>query len=499
MGYLDLRHWLNRLEEAGQLAHVTAEVDWRDEIPAITRKSLNAMGPALLFENIKDYQNTWCRKLFVNGLGNGDMIKMMFNRPRDVSRRELVDLYRDAIKNPLAPEAFETGPVKENIRKGDQINLWDFPVPKWHALDGGRYINTWCGVVTRDPDTGIMNVGTYRGMIVDETRISCLLLTAQHWGMHLTKYAQRGEKMPVAVVFGYDPSMVFVACSAIPTNMCEYDVMGAIRGVPVDLVKCETSDLMVPSSAEIVLEGFVDPHPETFAWEGGFGEYTGYYAGERRKRPVIQVECITHRNDPIYRGNLEGAGPGEPNEDSHVYAISAKGLMFDTLERAGIPGVLDCRPGPINIIKIKQSYRGQAKQIACALWAHPNAEYMWKMVLVVDEDIDIYNERSVQWAMCYRVDPANLEHLVVMPGTRGGVLDPSSPAEVRDDVRFGTGSWNRLLIDATRDLSLAKINRLGEPEWEPLATWVPPDQMAAVEAQWDRYGIPLPKRGRGRE
>lgn len=484
----DLRGWIGQLEAAGELARVGAEVDWRGELAAVCRRVLNAQGPALLFENIRDYRDGRCRRLFTGGSGSPRHIALALNRPKDTPRRELVGQFRQAVNQPLEPRVVATGAVKQNVLTGDAINLLELPVPHWHEHDGGRYINTWCGVVTRDPDTGVHNVGMYRGMISSHDRIAVLMLLSQGWGHHFVKYAERGQPMPVAFVYGWDPTLFICSASQLPKDCSEYGVAGALRGSPVPLVKCESSDLLVPASAEIVVEGVVTADPAEMREEGPFGEYTGYYGGTRRPRHTVRVEAICHRDDAIYEGSLEGAGPGEPNEDSHVYALTSKALMLEVLERAGVPGVLDCRPGPVNLVKIRQSYRGHAKQVAAALWGSWAAEWMWKVVVVVDEDIDIYNERSIQWAICYRTDPGPKDY-VVYPDNRGGALDPSTSEEEKNDVQFGTGRWNRILIDATRDLSTATRDRFGRPVWIDLSTHVPAELKAQVEARWKEYGI----------
>lgn len=182
-------------------------------------------------------------------------------------------------------------------------------------MDGGRYINTYCGVITRDPDSGQLNVGLYRGMIAGKNKISVFMVPEQHWGLNYLEYKQRGQAMPIAVAYGRDPVMIFVASA--PVAAPEYEVMGEMRGQAVPLVKCETSDLEVPASAQIVVEGTVSPDPATFEIEGPFGEWPGYY-GWSRKRPVIKVDCITHRNDPIFQGQVEGMRPGIISEAGYM-------------------------------------------------------------------------------------------------------------------------------------------------------------------------------------
>jgi UbiD family decarboxylase len=491
MACLDQREWIATLEDAGELSRVKVPVDWNGEIGAICRRVLNAQGPALLFENIAGHERTWCTKFFTGALGTPGRVALAFGQRRDAPRRDLADVFRRAMHAGIPPVVVKAGPVKENVRRGEAIDLNQIPVPLWHPRDAGRYINTMCSVVTRDPDTGFLNVGTYRGMIVDGRRIATLLLLGAGWGEHFVKYAERGEEMPVAVVYGWDPLLDLCAGSQIPRTISEYDVVGALRGAPVPLVKCETSEILVPASAEIVVEGFISSDPATFAMEGPFGEYSGYY-GEPRPRPVIRVECLTHRNDPVYRGSLEGVPAGAMNEDAGIYAVTTKAAILDTLERSGVRGVLDARPGPVTVVKIRNTYNGQARQVAMALWASELSEHFWKVIMVVDEDVDIYSDRALQWAMCYRVNPAT--NLLVVQNTKGGILDQTIPLANRDDTVLGTGSWNRLLIDATRDLRTASHDRFGRPTWPSMSTEPDPRDAERVEQRWKDYGIALPER-----
>ncbi len=311
-----LRDWIARIEEIGQLKRITAEVDWDLELGAITRRVVNQEGPALLFENIKDHQNTSCRKLFINGMGSRQRVATALGLPRETTYRGIVEFFKEKVGQRVAPIIVASGPVKQNIVKGDAVSLYQFPVPKYNHLDPGRYINTYTGIVTMHPDTRTMNVGMYRGMIGDnEKSIAVLLARSQHWGLHFTEYEKRGEEMPVAVVYGWDP--VLLMCAGNPLihpDYSEYDLIGALRGAPVELVKCETSDLYVPASAEIVVEGRISSDPKTFQMEGPFGEYTGFHGGLSQPRPIIRVECITYRDDPIFQGCIEGNSPGRRGE-----------------------------------------------------------------------------------------------------------------------------------------------------------------------------------------
>jgi hypothetical protein len=179
---------------------------------------------------------------------------------------------KETFRKPVAPRIVKTGPVKENILRDEEINLWDFPAPKWHKSDGGRYLDTFCGVVTQDRATGRDNIGLYRGQIIGRRKIGKLLIPTQGWGGHFQQARDTAKPMPVAVAHGWHDVLPFCAGSPFPKHICEWDMMGAILGRPVDLVPCETVPLHVPASAEIVVEGFIDPDPATFeaARKAGF-------------------------------------------------------------------------------------------------------------------------------------------------------------------------------------------------------------------------------------
>ena len=189
----DLRSWLATLEAAGQLRRVSASVDWNEEIGAITRANLSLGGPALLFENIAGHEATRCTKFLTSAIGNRRQIQLLLGLPENTSDSAIVRHLRDTFKSPIPPRVVKTGPVKENIVESDDIDLWQFPAPKWHATDGGRHIDTFCGVVTEDKVTGRDNIGVYRGMIVDRDKIAKLMVPAQGWGWPLPAVQARAD------------------------------------------------------------------------------------------------------------------------------------------------------------------------------------------------------------------------------------------------------------------------------------------------------------------
>ena len=485
----DLRAWIASIEKEGQLKRIRAEVDWDEEIGGITRKAFDMKDrcPALLFENIKDYQNGRCRKLFTASLATYGRIAMMMGLPKDAHVREIVQTVRNRIKRPVSPVLLKDGPCKENIIKGDQVNILDFPAPKWHPLDGGRYIHTFGAVVSKHPVTGWTNLGVYMGMVVDNKTIAWALLAGKHWGHIYHEYQTMGKPMPVAVVFGWDPVLPFAACAPYAAGVSEYDLMGALRESPVPLVKCETVDLEVPATAEIVFEGLMPVEPESYRMEGPFGEFPGYYAGVTTRRPVMNVHCITHRNDPIYQGTLEGP---TPNEDAQCSSINLSVIGWEALQKMGIAGITDvfspaCVGFGTNVrVQINKRYQGHAKQVAACLWSATTTNF--KNVTVVDDDIDIYDSDAIEWAFTYRVDPK--EDLIVFPGAQGSPLDPSNDPRWQDPMRFGGGRWNRLLIDATQTWRWGP-----QEEWLgkrfPLKVEVSEAIKKKVQDRWKEYGF----------
>ena len=489
MAFNDLREWIGDLEKSNDLKRINAEVDWDEEIGAITREVSSHFGPALLFENIKDHTNTICRRLFTNGTGTRERVCRFIGAPEEASYRELVSLFKDRFSHPVKPERVKTGPVKENIVKGDGVDLFQLPVPKWNPLDGGRYIMTSGSVVTQDPDTGTLNAGTYRGMISTQKTVGVLLAMTQGWGKHFSKYENRGQVMPVAVVLGWDQTL-FVAAST-PVNYPEYEMAGSLRKSPVPLVKCETSDLLVPASAEIVLEGFISPDPKTYEPEGPFSEYPGYYAGRKVPKHALRVECITHRNDPIFHGCLTGASPGRTNEGTTWTPATFSAMAWLYLEQAGVPNVVGVWRGKwpeLMRVQIRKSHRGHAQQVAAALWGCHLGNYAAKHIIVVDEDIDIFDWEAIEWALCYRLN-AGLGDITMFPGTSGSMLDPSVPLEERDSVKYGHGKWTRVLIDATINWELEPQEQYGGNRYPPVGTAISTRMTETLKRRWKEYGF----------
>jgi len=487
MAFRDLREWIKKLEEIGEAKHIKAEVNWEEEIGAITKRNIDLDGPALLFENIKGYKESPCRRLLTCSVASYKRVALMLGLEEKASPKEMVLHYRDKIRERIKPVVVNHGAVKDNIVKGEGIDIGIFPAPKYNPFDGGRYFITTGGIATKDPETGWINVGLYRGMMIDGRSMTIQATIHQHFHQHLNKYRKIGKKMPAAYFIGGDPLYAFCAGSFYPEGVNEYEVMGALRGEGVELIRCETSDLAVPADAEIVLEGTVDPEFSSYKEEGPFGEFTGYYAGHKSLQPVFAVEAISYRNDPIFQGSPRSRPPDEAGYLSSL-ARSANG--WSILERAGVPGITDvyCTPvtgGSLAIVQINKRYQGHSKQVASALWgASPTT---FKNVMVVEEDVDIYNYRDLEWAFTWRVD-AKEDGIVIFPGMPGLRYDPSAYPEWKDPNVHGLARWNRVLIDATRDWRMEP-----NPDWGgeryPQVVDPRPEMKKIVENRWKEYGF----------
>lgn len=483
MAFKDLRDWIDTLEKEGELARVKAEVDWDLEIGGVLRETMERQGPALLFENIKDHKDTACTKLFTGSLATFRRVALMLGLPKDTPYKELIKIWRERVKNPIKPVIVDSGPCKQNILKGEEVDLFQFPTPHWQKLDGGRYIGTFHGVITRDPDTGWENMGMYRQVIHNKSTTSMSVAQGQHIWMHWRKYRPKGQNLPLAVAIGWDQTLPAVAATPIPEGVDEWDIMGALRQEPVELVKCETVDLRVPASSEIVLEGEVLTDVKTFKNDGPFGEFTGHY-GLPSMRPIFKVNCITFRDNPILQGTLEGL---PTNEDHTIASVCHSAMIWDFLEERmmGVTGV-NCDPSTAytnTIVQIDNSYYGQVHQVAANIWASKMTLDVGKNIIVCDEDVDIYNLGRVFWALAYRVDPT--QDIIQYPGWIHA-LDPV--VHIKDRLGPGGNKGTRLLIDATKSIVGPRAKEYGGGRFAIVA--YPDDHtMNMVRKNWAKYGI----------
>jgi 4-hydroxy-3-polyprenylbenzoate decarboxylase len=358
------------------------------------------------------------------------------------------------------------------VLKGDQINLLKFPVPKVFPKDGGRFFGTTAYTISKDPESGWLNVGVYRLQVLDEKTLGCQFIKGKHSDIMLQKYKSLKKPMPVIVAIGGDPLMFLMGAARLPAFESEYDFGGAIRGEPIEVVKGETIDLPVPAGAEIVVEGEVDA--ETTKPEGPFGEYTGYYSGVgSTPRNFIKINCITHRNNPIFWFTTVGRAV----TDTHMtMALTYGATLWQELVTMRIPGIkaVYCPPEGagrfVAIISVKQMYPGHANQVGTAAISTEMGAYGLKTVIVVDEDIDPWDLPRVLWALSFRYQPSRSQ---IINRGRSTPLDPSLPIDQRDIT-------SRIIMDATIPF-----------EWKekPVPIELDAEMVKKVKAKWSEFGL----------
>ncbi len=471
MAYADLRDYLATLERNGKLFRVTAEVDNEWEIAAVTRRVFQRIPeqdrPGLLFERVKGFD----MPVTVGILGAS---REVYATALQCKVEDIPDVWAEAQQNPLPPEEVASGPVKENKLIGDDADVTRLPASVWTVgEDAGRFLTAPC-VVSEDPDTGERNVGTYRIQLKEPRRVGIQLSnpTRDMW-THITKNEARGRNTPCAIVLGADPTVGLTAVSRVAYGLDEFAVAGRMRGEPLETVRCETSNLQVPARAEIVIEGEVlcGVREE----EGPFGEYTGYMS-DSGPSWVIQVNAITHRDNPIFHDFFSQMPPSESStirgsgREMAVYKHLTRDLRMDVrdvhfLHAGGGAALL--------AISMRKKFAGQALAAMWGAWSVDPS--LAKFTVVVDQDIDVRDTFQVLWAMSWHVQPQH--DVQIVHDTPPTPLDPSTaPPEAAREVRRGTLSA-KVGIDATR--------KHGYP-----ARAIPPaEHMQEVDERWESYGL----------
>lgn len=474
----DTREFIDVLERAGELRRVRTEVDWKFEAGAMSRLVCERRGPAPLFENVKGYPGQTIASVLMGPTKPQlhGRAALALGLDKDTPTLDLIEIVRERMKYPLKPVRVRQSeaPCKEVILRGKDINLLQFPIPWIKEMDGGRYVGTWCLILTRDPDTGWVNTATYRCMLKDEQHFTVLFSQSrQHGGAMLKKYEERGQPMPVTLVIGADPQAHMAAMAPIAHGVNELEIAGALRGSGIGVTPCETNDLEVPANAEMVIEAEVLPGER--ADEGPFGEYTGHSA-HRGKLPLARVKCITHRKNPIHTL----ANMGKPYDDyaSVAYLMTAAAAK-NRLDEHGIVGVKSVYyyvPGSA-VVSLKPG-PGVQRNIVSALQAGPRMLAVG--IVFVDEDVDVTNIEDVWWAISSRMRAENYE---VVKNAAANLLFPWLTPEQRR-----TKEANVWVMDATfpHDWS---------PEYRAEHTGIADFQHAWSEstqrkilARWKEYG-----------
>jgi 4-hydroxy-3-polyprenylbenzoate decarboxylase len=482
MAYADLRDFIRALEKHGELKRITFEVDPHLEITEFADRSVKSRGPALLFEKPKGSSVP----VLINAFASMRRMELALevSSVNEIAARitqylemrvpegilgKLKMLPMLAEVGAFFPKMVDGGPCKEVIRR-DKFSLDYFPILHCWPEDAGRFI-TLPMVFSRNPDTGKRNCGCYRLQVFDERT------TGMHWQTHKQgaehhrriRAAGANQRMEVAVAIGADPATMFSAILPLPPDLDEMMIAGFLRSKPVEMVKCETVDLEVPAQSEIVLEGYVDL--SELRREGPFGDHTGFYSLDD-DYPVFHVTCVTHRKDPIYATTIVGPPPMED-----FYMGSAIARIFLPLMRLQLPEVRDIAMPAEGIfhnlifVAIRKSYPGHARKVMHAIWGLGQAMFS-KVIVVVDEDVDVQNYREVAWKALNHIDPERDIQFVM------------GPVDSLDHASRLTNYGSKMGVDATRKWPEEGFTR----PW-PDEIRMADDVRRRVDELWKRAGL----------
>ena len=465
MAYDSLGEFVQKLEGAGELKRIAVEVDPVLEITEIADREMKSPdgGKALLFEKCKGSQfplliNAYgSTKRMALALGVDDVediareLEGLLRAKPPTSFKEAVALLGTALELRHAkPKSLNTGPCREMVQPKPNVNL--LPVQKCWPQDAGRFICMPL-VITRDPDNGSRNVGTYRMQVIDERT------TFMHWQLHKTgarhwrRYMELKQRMPVAVALGGDPVYTFAATAPLPDGIDEMMFAGFLRKKSVELVKCHTNDLEVPADCDFVLEGYVEPE-EKLDLEGPFGDHTGYYTLPE-PYPKFHIERITRRRDAIYPSTVVGV---PPMEDFYMGTASVR--IFLPVFKMNFPEIVDMAlPAEgvfhnLVVVSIKKHFPYHAMKVIHGLWGMGLMMFT-KIIVVVDDDVNVHNMSEVLFRLCANIDPER------------DTIFTKGPADVLDHATPVMGCGSKIGIDATHKLK-------GEANTRP---WPPVIQM----------------------
>ncbi|MEP6540315.1 MAG: menaquinone biosynthesis decarboxylase [Bryobacteraceae bacterium] len=424
MAHNDLREFVGALEKAGELKRVAVEVDPYLEITEFADRSVKTGGPAFLFENPKGSKVPLLVNAFASmkrmeialGVGNVDEIAARISEYLELRMpqgliNKLKMLPKLAEVGSFFPKIVSSGPCKEVIKR-ENFSLKDYPILHCWPQDGGPFI-TLPLVFSKNPTSGKRNCGMYRMQVYDERTTGMHWQTHKQGAEHHRRLIAEGKKrMDVAVAIGSDPATMYSAILPLPPDLDEMMIAGFLRGKPVEMVKCETSEIEVPANSEIVLEGYLELGESRS--EGPFGDHTGFYSLEE-DYPVFHLTCITQRKNPIYATTIVGPPPMED-----YYMGKAIERIFLPLMRLQLPEVRDiCMPAEgifhnLILISIRKSYPGHARKVMHAIWGLGQAMFS-KCIVVVDEDVDVQNVSEVAWKALNNIDPERDIQFVMGP------------------------------------------------------------------------------------
>ena len=428
VAWRDLREWLALVERHGALQRIGAEVDTDEELSAITLLAAsNTDAKALLFENLKG--DRLGSRVLTNMLGaSAERYALAVGLDPRLSLREMILATRDIMRRRIAPRMLDArdAPVNEVVLRGADIDLTQFPAPKFWPGDGGRYIGTGDVTLTRDPASGRINVGVYRQMVHGPDRVGLYCSPGKHGRLDREAWWAQGKPCEVVAAYGIDPVLFMVGAQAFSSTESELDVAGGIMGRPLDLVPAECVSLPLPAHAEVVIEGVL--HANDMELEGPLGEFTGYYGNVRAPQPVIEVKAVHYRRNPIITAALMATYPA--CEIGAYYAIMRSARVWDDLDKIGVPGICGVYAHPaaaagwgMVVVSVRQQYAGHVAQVLALAAQCPAAAYYTKWIIAVDDDVDPVDINQVLWALSTRCDPA--ADLDFLRNTWSTGLDPS--------------------------------------------------------------------------
>jgi UbiD family decarboxylase len=467
VSYRDLREFISQVDQLKALRRI-AGAEARHEIGAITEVAAGtADGPALLFDRIPGYPAG--HRVFSNAVTSPQRAALALGigpglHPLDALKAWMA---RRQTLVPVKPVETAQAPFLQNAMRGGDVDVTKFPAPVWHREDGGPYIGSGSVVVMRDPDSGWINASIYRVQVHGPDKLT---VQFDHGGRHgaliARKYWERGADCPVAVVCGQDPALFIAGFEYLPEGVGEYDFAGAIKGAAIEIHPGPATRLPLPAHAEIVIEGRLKPFAETSLMEGPFGEFTGYFAADKRPGPVMEVTAVHWRDDPI----LLGSPPMKPPRFHFGLPLRAASI-WSNLEAAGvtdIAGVWQHVSQLMTVVALRQRYDGHAKRAAMIAAAQG---YMGRLVVVVDEDVDPSNLADVMWAVATRCEPS--EQVDIIRNAWSSALDPRIPPAAKE---CGITSHSKLIIEAVKPF--AWIDRF--PKLSALSN----EDARAIEAKW---------------
>ncbi len=430
MPFQDFRDFLDALRKAGELLEVDRAVSPELEVAKAMRKSAAVSGPAIIFKN-----NGTAFPL-VGGVYNTRSKALI---ALQTTEKDVFDRVLHGMAARIPPTIVAEAPVHENVITGDAVDISKLPIAKYSPDDGGRYITAGI-VVSKDPETGIPDIGHYRFEIVDKQTMTFLALPNHRFGRHLAKARRLGHTTyHVALVIGVDPVIAYTCPIQVPDGTNDFEVVGGMRGAALQLVHCKTVDVDVPARAELVFELEVDMTKEAF--EGPLGEFTGYYTPGSEK-PIARVKAITHRNNAYFQPLLTGVPPTEnhilkqmPYEASYFGMLKAQHPTLASVTLPASGGVAF-----YIVLSMKQRYAGEARHAILTAIASSQRP---KLVVVVDPDIDVRNPDQVEWAIAFRSQPAR--DVIIVDDLPGGTLDPSIDRSIPLARRVGSAMG----VDAT--------------------------------------------------